>query len=133
MNDDEGFTNFATELLLSADPLDGEVRIVAITEAEREYLLRVVGEAESGPAATARLKLRAAAPVQELGTQRAPKGLRGWLESVFHRDGRDAGQCRWCKRRGRIDQYKLCVKCAPPPNREQKPTARVPTVMFGQR
>lgn len=132
MNDDEGFTNFATELLLAAEPLDGEVRIIAITEAEREYLLRIVGEAESGPAATARLKLRAAAPVQELGTQRAPKGFRGWLESVFHRDGREAGNCRWCKRRARIDQYRLCAQCTPP-NREQKPPARVPSIMFGQR
>jgi hypothetical protein len=116
MNDDEVLANKATEALIGPDPLQGEVRILALSEDEREYLLRVVGDAETGPAATARLKLRAAAPVREWGAkENARPSVFARIAALLQSDGRERGTCRWCKQRARVDQYQLCEVCTPQP------------------
>ncbi len=113
MRQPEALPNAATAPLTQGAPLDGEVRLVALTEEERTHLLAVVGDADLGPAATARLKLRAAAPVEEWGAHEKPSRFRELIGTLFQNDGRLRGECRWCHRKGRLDHYQLCERCAP--------------------
>ena len=64
---DEGLLTYSVQPAIAPGPVDPGVTMVLLTDAEREYLLKVVGNEDCGPAATARLKLRKAAPVRDAG------------------------------------------------------------------
>ncbi len=88
--------------------------MVLLTAAERRALVEILEGKEHGAAATVRVKLRAAAPVRdaELVGQNWT-GFKRILRAFFETDGREKGECRWCKKAARIDQYHLCSRCLP--------------------
>lgn len=88
--------------------------MVLLSAAERRVLVELLEGAHQGPAASARVKLRAAAPVRdaEILAQNWT-GFRRIFRAFFETDGRERGECRWCKKSARIDQYHLCSRCLP--------------------
>jgi hypothetical protein len=122
---DEGLAHLAVSPAIEPGPIEPGVTMVLLTESERDHLLSVVGTHDTGPAASARLKLRAAAPVRDAGwAQEHPRGLFRFLLRFMETDGRMPGRCRWCKQRTRIDQYALCPDCLPARlARERTPSA----------
>ena len=88
--------------------------MIILNEAERRMLVDMLTGMETGPGASARIKLRAAAPVRDV--ELGAKKWSGWkraLMSLFETDGREKGQCRWCTKAARLDQYGLCTRCLP--------------------
>jgi hypothetical protein len=106
--------NFAVQAAIAPGPVDRGVTMIVLTNAERDYLLERVADESVGPGASARLKLRAAAPVLDAdwGKKRL-RGFIGFVSKLFESDGRQRGRCRWCDKRTRIDQYGLCERCVP--------------------
>lgn len=99
---------------LTPGPIDPGVTIVLLTDEERRHLLSVVGSDDTGPAATARLKLKSACPVRDAALRSSQgRGLRGFLTKLLSMDGRESGVCRWCEKRERIDHFGLCARCLP--------------------
>jgi hypothetical protein len=89
--------------------------MILLTDAERAWLLGLVADESSGPGASARLKLRAAAPVRDADWgRRQLGGLVRFISKFFESDGRERGRCRWCHTKTRIDQYRLCQRCTRP-------------------
>lgn len=104
----------AVEPAIARGPIEPGVTMVLFSEAERRALMEALAGMEHGPAASARIKLRAAAPVRdaELGAAKWT-GFKKFFMAFFETDGREKGQCRWCTKSARIDQYGLCTRCLP--------------------
>jgi hypothetical protein len=123
---DKELTHLAVGPAVAHGPIEPGVTMVVFTEAERAYLLLAVADVETGPGASARLKLRAAAPVRDAGWKRENwRGVFRFLLRFLETDGRESGRCRWCKQRRRIDQYGLCVACLP--SRRTRDSRRSPS------
>src|SRR5688572_30350811 len=121
---EENPTNLALEAALTNGPIERGISMVLLTDVEREHLIALLREQQTGPGASVRLKLRAAAPVCDAEWSRSRwRGFTRLVMSLFETDGREKGRCRWCQRRARIDQYRLCARCLPRRAEEQARTA----------
>jgi hypothetical protein len=111
----------AVEPAIARGPIEPGITMVILSEAERKVLVELLAGMEKGPGASARIKLRAAAPVRdaELGSTKWT-GLKRIFMALFDTDGREKGQCRWCEKTARIDQYGLCTHCLPRHRKQQQ-------------
>jgi Zn-dependent protease with chaperone function len=115
----EELQHFAVEAATRDGPLEAGLTMLVLTECERRHLLRLVAGENVGPGASARMKLRSAAPVRDAGWKANDhRGFFRFLLKFFETDGRHRGKCRWCRTKTRIDQYGLCARCAPPSSGE---------------